>query len=398
MHIETLFFESLKEGSIIQLNDGKIRLRVSEVYKDFCETFVLEGGELSDHKGLNIPGHALQISSLTDKDKADLEFGLSLGVDFVALSFVQKPEDIKIARELIGARAGIIAKIEKPMAVKHIAEIVHLSDAVMVARGDLGIEMPPEDIPSVQKKIVRQSRAVGKPVIIATQMLETMIHSSIPTRAEASDVATAVYEGVDAVMLSAETAAGQNPLEAVTMMNRIIERVETDHYYRVSLDTYHPVPQATASDSITIAARKISDTLNLKALVTLTKSGTTALKAARERPSVPIIGITPDYLTAHILTLTWGTHAILLPEALASCPLPAVTNMIYSAVLAENYANIGDEILVTVGAQFEGQNKHEVFHAGSTRGLFILKVKDPREDEFSKDLPEQSLNELYANS
>ncbi len=390
-------FEAFREGSIIQLNDGKIRLRVSEVYRDFCETFVLEGGELADAKGLTVPGLALPISPITEKDKEDLAFGLSLGVDFIAMSFVQKPDDVDMLRELVGIKAGIISKIEKPLAVQHIRDIIHRSDAIMIARGDLGLEMPPEDVPSIQKQIVRQCRSVGKPVIIATQMLETMIESTTPTRAEASDVATAVYEGVDAVMLSAETAIGKHPVETVTMMNRIIERVETDSYYRISLDTSHPVPEATASDSITVAARKISDTLNLKAMVTLTKTGTTALRAARERPNVPIIGVTPDYLTAHVLSLTWGTHPILLPELLAVSPLPTITNVIYTAVLAENYANIGDEILITVGAQFEGQDKHKVFHAGSTRGLFILQVKDPREDDLEQDKVAE-IQSLYIDS
>lgn len=390
-------FEALQEGSIIQLNDGKIRLRVSEIYRDFCETFVLEGGELSDHKGLTVPGLALPISPITAKDREDLEFGLALGVDFVALSFVQKPDDITELRELVGVKAGIIAKIEKPLAVQHINEIVYRSDAVMLARGDLGLEMPPEDVPSIQKQVVRQCRSFGRPIIIATQMLESMIEASIPTRAEASDVATAVYEGVDAVMLSAETATGRNPVETVTMMNRIIERVESDHYYRISLDTLHPFPQATASDSITVAARKISDTLQLKAMVTLTKSGTTTLRAARERPNVPILAVTPDSLTAHLLALTWGTHPILLPELLASFPLPTIMNVIYSAVLAENYAQVGDEILVTVGAQFKGHDQHEVFHAGSTRGLFILQVRDPREDALNTENAE-AIETLYINN
>ncbi|HBN21978.1 MAG TPA: pyruvate kinase [Holosporales bacterium] len=373
-------FEAIREGTILLINDGKIRLRVSEIYKDSCETFVLVGGEISNNKGLNVPSVALPISSLTPKDREDLEFGLELGVDFVALSFVQKPDDIIEARDIIGVRAGIIAKIEKPLAVQHIKEIVRLSDAIMIARGDLGVEMMPEDVPSVQKQIVRDCRSMGRPVIVATQMLETMVEHPTPTRAEASDVACAVYEGVDAVMLSAETAAGKNPIEAVNIMNRIIERVEGDSYYRMTLDTHHPIPEATASDAITAAARKISDTLSLKAIVTLTTSGSTTLRAARERPNAPIVGITPDRLTAHLLVLTWGTHAIQLPEELADKPLPGIMHTVYQGILAENFAAVGDEILVTVGAQFKGTDKHQVFKAGSTRGLFILKVRDPRED------------------
>ena len=377
-------FEAVREGTILLINDGKVRLRVSETYKDSCEAFVLIGGTISDHKGLNVPSVALPISSMTPKDHKDLKFGLEMGVDFVALSFVQKPDDIHEARELIGTRAGIISKIEKPLAVQHVKEIVRLSDAVMIARGDLGVEMLPEDVPSVQKQVVRESRSLGKPVIVATQMLETMVENPTPTRAEASDVACAVYEGSDAVMLSAETASGAHPIESVMIMNRIIERVEGDAYYRMILDTHHPIPEATASDAITAAARKISDTLSLKAIVTLTTSGSTALRAARERPNAPIVGITPDRLTARLLTLTWGTHAIQLPEKLADAPLPTIMNLVYRGILAEDFAAVGDEILVTVGAQFKGEDKHQVFKAGSTRGLFILNVKDPREEEWEE--------------
>jgi pyruvate kinase len=373
-------FQAVHEKALILLNDGRIRLRITETGTDFFETEVLVGGELSDHKGLNAPSIALPISSLTEKDRKDLDFGLSLGMDWVALSFVQKPDDIHEARALIGDAAGIIAKIEKPLAVQHIKEIVFLSDGIMIARGDLGVEMLPEDVPSVQKQIVRECRTVGKPVIVATQMLETMVHSPTPTRAEASDVASAVYEGVDAVMLSAETASGDYPLEAVTMMNRIIERVEKDPYYRKILDTYHPAPDPTIADAITAAARKISDTLNLKTIVTLTTTGTTTLRAARERPNATIIGLTPDRLTAHILTLTWGTHPILLPEGLAKKPLPALMNMVCQAVLTEGFAERNEEILITVGAQFQHAQDHTVFKPGSTRGLFIQKVKDPREE------------------
>lgn len=379
-------FQAIREGTMILINDGKVRLRVSETYQDSCEVFVMAGGKISDHKGLNVPSVALPISPLTAKDRVDLKFGLNMGVDFVALSFVQKPDDILEARELIGAHAGIIAKIEKPLAVQHIREIVRLSDAVMIARGDLGVEMLPEDVPSVQKQVVRECRAVGRPVIVATQMLETMVESSTPTRAEASDVACAVYEGVDAVMLSAETAAGSYPIEAVTIMNRIIERVESDAYYRTILDAHHPIPEATAADAITAAARKISDTLSLKAIVTLTTSGTTTLRAARERPYTPIVGITPDRLTAHLLTLTWGTHAIQLPADLMDAPMPTIMNLVFSGILAEGFAVVGDEILVTIGAQFRGGDQHQVFKAGSTRGLFILKVKDPREDVLNRDM------------
>ena len=369
-------FQAVREGSILLLNDGRIRLQVTTATLETIQTEVLVGGELSNHKGLNVPGVVLPISPITEKDRKDLDFGLSLGVDWVALSFVQKPEDIIEARTLIEARAGIIAKIEKPLAVQHIKEIIKLSDAIMIARGDLGVELMPEDVPSVQKQIVRECRAIGRPVIVATQMLETMVTQQTPTRAEASDVACAVYDGVDAVMLSAETAAGKHPVDAVTIMNRIIERVEGDPFYRKILETSQPVVSPNISDAITAAARNISDTLSLKAIVTITTSGTTTLRAARERPNAPIIGVTPDRLTAHILTLTWGAHAIQLSSKLANKPLPEIMDKVCAALLTDRFAEVGEDILVTVGAQFNQGAGHQVFRPGTTKGLFILKIED----------------------
>lgn len=367
--------EAMQEGAILLLNDGRIRLQVTAVKSNYLQTQVLVGGSLSSHKGLNIPGVALPISPLTPKDRTDLAFGLSLGVDWIALSFVQHPEDIKEARDLIGDQAGLIAKIEKPLAVQHIKEIVQLSDAIMIARGDLGVEMLPEDVPSIQKKVIRECRTMGRPVIVATQMLETMVQNPTPTRAEASDVASAVYEGVDCVMLSAETASGKYPVEAVALMTRIIERVESDTYYRTLLDAYHPLPDPTVSDAITAAARKILETLHLKAMVTLTTSGSTTLRAARERPNAPIIALTPDRLTAHLLALTWGVHPIHLAPKVALKPLPDIVDTVCHLVLEEGFANLEDDILVTLGAQFNHTKHDQVFQPGSTRGLFILKVR-----------------------
>ncbi|MBT5414129.1 MAG: pyruvate kinase, partial [Rhodospirillaceae bacterium] len=248
-------FAALETGSDLLLDDGRLRLKVTALGADHAETEVMVGGDLSDHKGVNVPGVVLPVSPITEKDQADLRFGLDLGVDWVGLSFVQRPEDLAEARKLIAGRAGLLAKLEKPTAIERLDEIVELSDAVMVARGDLGVELPPEDVPSLQKRIVRTCRHAGKPVVVATQMLESMLSSPRPTRAEASDVATAVYEGADAVMLSGETAVGDYPIEAVSMMSRIVERVERDENFRKIMDAEHPDPQATSADAITAAAR-----------------------------------------------------------------------------------------------------------------------------------------------
>lgn len=370
-------YQALREGTDILLNDGQVRLKVTKWSAEALETEVVFGDSLSNHKGVNIPNVTLPIEALTEKDRADLEFGLNLGVDLVALSFVQTASDIKNLRTICEDKVGIIAKIEKPLAVQHLNEIVQLSDAVMVARGDLGVEMHPEDVPSIQKEIVRTCRAQGKPVIVATQMLESMVHNPTPTRAEASDVASAVYDGADVVMLSAETASGEHPVETVVMMNRIIERVEGDQYYRRLLDAHHPVPEPTASDAITAAARKIADTLSLKAIVTVTTSGTTTLRASRERPNAPLIALTSDYLTAHMLTLAWGVHAIYLPmESDFHLSFSQLMNFVNQAVLMEGFARKGDEVLVTVGAQFTQNDNYQVFTRGSTRGLYILNVQE----------------------
>lgn len=370
-------YGALQPGADILLNDGQVRLRVVHNDGKRIETELIHGDSLSNHKGVNIPNVTLPIDVLTDKDKEDLAFGLEMGVDFVALSFVQTPQDIMNLRNICEDRVAIISKIEKPMAVQHLDDIVRLSDGVMVARGDLGVEMHPEDVPSIQKQIIRACRSHGKPVIIATQMLESMVHNSTPTRAEASDVASAVYDGVDAVMLSGETASGEHPTQTVIMMNRIIERVEGDQYYRKLLDSQHPSPEPTASDAITAAARNIADTLSLKAIVTVTTSGTTTLRASRERPNAPLIALTSDYLTAHMLSLAWGVHAIYLPmEQDFRLSFSQLMGFVNQAVLTEGFAQKGEDILVTVGAQFTQKENYQVFTRGSTRGLYILNVQE----------------------
>ncbi|MEM7045841.1 MAG: pyruvate kinase, partial [Pseudomonadota bacterium] len=267
-HIE--IFQALETGTELLLDDGKIRLDVKEVGKDYAICEVTAGGPLSNRKGVNVPNAVLPLSALTDKDKSDLQFGLDLGADWVALSFVQRPEDVAEARRLIAGRAAIMVKIEKPAAVSHLDQIIEMADGVMVARGDLGVEMPPEDVPGLQKRMIRACRDAGKPVVVATQMLESMISAPAPTRAEASDVATAVYDGADAVMLSAETAAGQYPIEAVSMMDRIIEKVENGQLYRSYLDAYHAEAERTTADAIMLAASGVAKTMRAAAIVTYT--------------------------------------------------------------------------------------------------------------------------------
>ena len=305
-------FAALKPGAELLLDDGKLRLVVERCGADFAETRVAVGGKLSERKGVNVPGVLLPISALTAKDRRDLELALSLGADWIALSFVQRPEDISEARVLIGNRAGIVAKLEKPSAVERLDEIVALTDAVMVARGDLGVELPAEQVPAIQKRIVRSCRRLGKPVIVATQMLESMIDSPVPTRAEASDVATAIYDGADAVMLSAESASGRHPIEAVDMMNRIIGQVEADPFYRQLMDASHTAarPGEDVAEAVCCAMRRAVALLHAAAIVSYTSSGHTSLRAARERPESPILSLTPNIAAARRLALAWGVHSV----------------------------------------------------------------------------------------
>jgi pyruvate kinase len=342
-------FAALEIGADLLLDDGRLRLKVTGLGADHAETEVMVGGELSDHKGVNVPGVVLPVSPITEKDQADLRFGLDLGVDWVGLSFVQRPEDLAEARKLIAGRAGLLAKLEKPAAIERLEEIVELSDAVMVARGDLGVELPPEDVPSLQKRIVRTCRNAGKPVVVATQMLESMLSSPRPTRAEASDVTTAVYEGADAVMLSGETAVGDYPVEAVSMMNRIVERVERDENFRKIMDAEHPNPQATSADAITAAARQVADTLSVAAIVTYTTSGSTTLRAARERPEVPILCLTPDARTARRLALAWGVHSVHTQDVASIDEMVAHSTRITAS---EGFGEKGQRVVITAGMPF----------------------------------------------
>lgn len=308
-------FSAIQPGELLLVDDGRLRFKVLEVGHDTLVTEVLQSGVISDRKGVNVPGSALDLPALTKKDLGDLQLGLELGVDWVALSFVQRPEDVLAARELIGGRAKLMAKIEKPSAVEHIEAIIAAADGIMVARGDLGVEIAPEEVPAVQKHIVRLCREAGKPVVIATQMLESMIKSPAPTRAEASDVASAVYDGVDAVMLSAESASGRYPVEAVAIMSRIIERTEADPLQRQLMQAVATNEDGNATDAIGAAIQKVADVLHLAATVTYTTSGATALRVARQRPHSPILSLAPNRHIARQLALVWGVRSHLCADA-----------------------------------------------------------------------------------
>ncbi|MEO1019588.1 MAG: pyruvate kinase [Pseudomonadota bacterium] len=342
-------FKALSEGTELLLDDGKIRLHVDEFGEEFAATTIVTGGSLSNRKGVNVPNAMLPIAALTDKDRKDLNFGLELGFDWVALSFVQRPDDMAEARRLIAGRASVMAKIEKPSAIDRLAEIIDLSDGIMVARGDLGVEMPPEVVPGLQKKMVRMARDSGKPVIVATQMLESMVKAPAPTRAEASDVATACFDGADAVMLSAESAAGDYPVEAVTMMDRIIHQAERDELYRWYINAYHAEAGSTPADAITYAAGQIAHTMRASAIVTYTTSGATALRASRERPDRPILGLITRKTTARKLALAWGVHPFYTKDAE---DLDEMVEIARKIAKTEGFAQPGSSIVITAGLPF----------------------------------------------
>jgi pyruvate kinase len=308
-------FAAIAPGHTLLLDDGKIRLLALEADKKRILARVEVGGKLSDRKGVSLPDTTIPFSALTAKDHSDLEAALDAGIDWVALSFIQRPEDIAEAKKITRGRAVVMAKIEKPQAINRLGEIVDLADALMVARGDLGVEMPLEKVPGLQKQMTRMARRAGKPVVIATQMLESMIASPVPTRAEVSDVSTAIFEGADAIMLSAESAAGQYPVEAVATMNRIAEEVERDPIYRTIIHAQRTEPEATGADAIAAAARQIAETLDLSAIICWTGSGSTGLRVARERPKSPIVAISPKLSTGRWLSLVWGVHCIVAEDA-----------------------------------------------------------------------------------
>ena len=351
-------------GTNLLLDDGKLRLRVEHVRPDHLITTVVTGGTLSDRKGVNVPDVVLPIPALTTKDREDFAFALEHGVDYIGLSFVQRPDDVAEAREIAAGRAWIMSKIEKPQALDELDAILALSDCVMVARGDLGVELPPEDVPLAQKRIIRTARQLGCPVVVATQMLESMISAPAPTRAEASDVATAVFDGADAVMLSAETAAGQYPQEAVTMMDRIVARVEGNEGWRTMIDASRPEPEHSVADAIAAAARQVAHTIQAPAICNFTASGSTARRAARERPEPPILALTSSVEVARRLAVVWGVHAVVssethtMTETVARC---------IRVALSEGFAKHGQDIVVLAGVPF-GQ-------PGSTNALRVARVK-----------------------
>jgi pyruvate kinase len=340
---------ALEPGHTLILDDGKLRLVVESATPTSAVTKVIVGGKLSSRKGVSLPDTTIPVSAMTEKDRGDAEAAAEAGVDWIALSFVQRPEDMAEVRKIANGRALVLAKIEKPQAVIRMREIIEASDAIMVARGDLGVEMPIEQLPGTQKRLTRLARQLGKPVVVATQMLESMITAPVPTRAEVSDVATAVFEGADAIMLSAESASGDYPLESVQMMNRIAEEVEGDPVYRSVIDGQRATPEATGADAIAGAAHEISNTLNLKAIAAWTFSGSTAFRLSRERPNATVIALTPNRNTARRLTLAWGVHSITTKDA---NDIDDMAARACKFALREDFANVGDRVIVVAGVPF----------------------------------------------
>jgi pyruvate kinase len=337
---------ALAPGHTLLLDDGKIRLQARETAGDHARTQVKVGGRLSARKGVSLPDTTVPFSAITAKDRSDLDAALATGADWVGLSFIQRPEDIAEAKKIARGRAGVMSKIEKPQAVQRLSEIMDFTDSLMVARGDLGVEMPLEKVPGIQKQLTRAARRAGKPVVVATQMLESMINNPVPTRAEVSDVATAVFEGADAVMLSAESAAGQYPVEAVATMNRIIEEVESDPTYRTIIQAQRAEPEATGADAIAVAAREIAETLDLSAIVCWTSSGATALRVARERPKPPIVAISPNMSTGRKLSVVWGIHCVVAQDARDQDDMVDRASRI---TFREGFAKAGQRIIIVAG-------------------------------------------------
>lgn len=342
--------DTMPVGSFILLDDGKVRMEIVDKGDGFLVGQIIAGRTLSNNKGFNVPGVVLPIAALTPKDRVDLEAALGMGVDWIAQSFVQKPEDVMEARKLIAGRAALMIKLEKPSALQYLDQMIAQADGVMLARGDLGVEIPPEEVPLAQKRVVRAVRYAGKPIVVATQMMESMIENPSPTRAEANDVATAIFDGTDAVMLSAETAAGQYPIEAVQMMDRICTRVERDEMYRSIMNADHPDARHNdAGDAITIAADQVAHDLQAACIVTYTTSGTTALRAVRQRPAMKVVCLTQNLTTARRLAVSYGIHA--LPIEVVTTFSDAV-KLAQQRVGAEGLAKKGERFVMTAGVPF----------------------------------------------
>ncbi|MGE3747326.1 MAG: pyruvate kinase [Sphingomonadaceae bacterium] len=352
-------FLALEKDARLLLDDGKLVLRVIRIQPDKITTRVEVGGPLSNNKGLNVPDVVVPLAALTEKDRTDLSFALEQGADWIALSFVQRPDDVAEARRLIGGKAALLVKIEKPSAVERLEEIIELADAVMVARGDLGVELPPERVPPLQKNIVEVARRMGRPVVVATQMLESMIVSPSPTRAEVSDVATAIYDGADAVMLSAESAAGAWPVEAVTMMDRIAQSVEADPTYYDRVHFTETRPDATTADALAEAARSIAATVSVSATICFTLSGSTARRVSRERPNVPLLILTPKLATARRLGLLWGAHAVRTKDVSSFEEMVAKSKRM---ALRHGFGNAGDRLVLMAGVPFGTPGSTNVLH------------------------------------
>ncbi|MFV0431003.1 MAG: pyruvate kinase [Alphaproteobacteria bacterium] len=357
-------FEAMEKGTELLVDDGKVKLVVTDFGKDWADTRVEVGGFISDRKGVNVPNAVLKISALTEKDRKDLDFALSLGVDWIALSFVQRAEDVAEAREIIGDRAWIISKLEKPSAIENLHAIVELTDACMVARGDLGVEIPAEQVPAIQKRVIRACRKAGKPVVVATQMLDSMINTPTPTRAEASDVANAVYDGADAVMLSGETTIGKYPFITVEMMSKIIKQVESDPYYEKLARLLDQEAETTIGDAVAAASTRISHILGSRAIVSFTDTGSTTLRVARERPRTRIVSASTRLETARRLNLVWGVTPV-------TCELvdsfSAIVEQGLDITKEKDITVKGDKIVVVAGVP--------IGTPGSTNSLRIVEVE-----------------------
>ena len=356
-------FEAIQVGHALMIDDGRLRVEVTKCDGDAIVAVAKNPGVISNRKGVNLPDTLLELSPLTEKDRSDLQFGLEMGVDWVALSFVQKPSDIREARDIIGVRARIMAKIEKPSALEHIREIVPLTDGVMVARGDIGVEIPPEEVPGRQKELIKICRQIGKPVVIATQMLDSMVAAPAPTRAEASDVATAIYDGASAVMLSQESAVGDYPAETVEMMNSIIYKTEHHEAYQRIISALEPVVEKTPQRALAASGAEVANIIGAKAIVTFTSSGSTAARIARQRIPVPALAVTPTEATARQISLFWGVQAVASPD------IKSYDEMVSKArqhVEKFGYARSGDKIVVIAGIPFG--------RAGTTNNLRVVTV------------------------
>jgi pyruvate kinase len=363
-------FAAIRPGDVLLIDDGKLRLQATETSPQRIVARVDIGGKISNRKGVSLPDTVIPLAALAAKDIADLEAALDAGIDWVALSFIQRPEDIAEAKKITRGRAAVMAKIEKPQAVARLDDILDLADALMVARGDLGVEMPLERVPGVQKDMTRACRRAGKPVVVATQMLESMIASPVPTRAEVSDVATAIFDGADAVMLSAESAAGQYPVEAVATMNRIAEQVERDANYPSTLHVLHTEPEHTGADAIAAAARQVAETLDLAAIMCWTSSGSTGLRVSRERPQCPIVAISPIVGAGRKLSVVWGIHCVIAEDARDQ------DDMVERAcrlAFKEGFAKAGQRIIIVAGLPLGTP--------GATNMMRVAFVGDQREGD-----------------